>query len=141
MLWARYHQLAGSPYQMQLHLAAARRAAEASGFRALAVEVDGHTKLTHRLLAIPGVELVQDGDFEKTFHFPLAAFDPVAEIVRPHHRRQFTDEQRAEQAQRLARNLAIAEKPPSRSGASEGESLSGGGRAAPEAQPRQEASR
>src|SRR5205823_506682 len=40
LLWARYHQLAGNPYQMQLHLAAARRAAEASGFHALAVEVD-----------------------------------------------------------------------------------------------------
>lgn len=42
LLWARYHQLAGSPYQMQMHLAAARRAAEASGLRAMAVEVDSH---------------------------------------------------------------------------------------------------
>jgi hypothetical protein len=40
LLWARYHQLAGAPYQMQLHLAAARRAAEASGYQALAVGVD-----------------------------------------------------------------------------------------------------
>jgi hypothetical protein len=40
LLWARYHQLAGSPYPMQLHLAAARRAAEASGYQALAVGVD-----------------------------------------------------------------------------------------------------
>jgi hypothetical protein len=40
LLWARYHQLAGNPYLMQLHLAAARRTAEASGFRAVAVEVD-----------------------------------------------------------------------------------------------------
>jgi tetratricopeptide (TPR) repeat protein len=38
--WARYHQLAGAPYQMQLHLAAARRAAEASGYEALALGVD-----------------------------------------------------------------------------------------------------
>ncbi len=40
LLWARYHQLAGAPYQMQLHLAAARRAAEASGAQALALGVD-----------------------------------------------------------------------------------------------------
>ena len=40
LLWARYHQLAGAPYQMQLHLAAARRAAEASGYQALALGVD-----------------------------------------------------------------------------------------------------
>ena len=40
LLWARYHQLAGTPYQMQLHLAAARRAAEASGYQALALGVD-----------------------------------------------------------------------------------------------------
>jgi tetratricopeptide (TPR) repeat protein len=40
LLWARYHHLAGAPYQMQLHLAAARRAAEASGYQALALGVD-----------------------------------------------------------------------------------------------------
>jgi hypothetical protein len=56
LLWARYHQLAGAPYQMQLHLAAARRAAEACGYHALALGVDSRlgVRLTGPVGAVAG---------------------------------------------------------------------------------------
>jgi hypothetical protein len=67
----------------------------------LAVEVDGRPGLVKKLAAIPGVDLWQDGDGEKTFHFGVDNFCRVAEVVRPHRRRRLNPEGRAELARRL----------------------------------------
>jgi len=67
----------------------------------LAVEVDGRPGLAKKLAAIPGVELGQDGDGEKTFLFDLGLFDAVAGVVRPHRRRRLSAGQRAELAGRM----------------------------------------
>src|SRR5262249_24837221 len=78
----------------------------------LALDLDGHRMLTKPLLAIPGVRLHQDGDHEKTFVFPPAVFDPVVALLPPRPRRQWTDEERQVQAERLARNLAVPQVNP-----------------------------
>jgi hypothetical protein len=70
--WARYHQLAGAPYQMQLHLAAARRAAEASGYQALALGVDARL----------GVQLTGPTGPARLTPLPDEA-DEVAVVVQP----------------------------------------------------------
>jgi hypothetical protein len=57
----------------------------------LAVEVDYHPHVARRLAAIPGVELWQDGDREKTFVFPVELFDVVAAVVQPRKRRRPTN--------------------------------------------------
>ena len=69
----------------------------------LAVEVDGRPGLVKRLLAIPGVELWQDGDGETTFRFDVARFEAVAAVVRPRKRRRLPEGQRRACARRLAR--------------------------------------
>jgi hypothetical protein len=73
------------------------------GAGALAVEVDGRPILAKRLAGIPGVVLHQDGDQEKTFLFPVALFDQVAELVQPRRRRRLSPEQREASKSRLAR--------------------------------------
>jgi hypothetical protein len=67
----------------------------------LAVEVDRRPGLVKKLVAIPGVELRQDGDGEKTFLFPVGRFSEVAAVVQPHRRRRLSPERRAELARRL----------------------------------------
>ena len=67
----------------------------------LAVEVDGRPGLAKQLAAIPGVELWQNGDGEKTFLFPVGRFSEVAAVVQPHRRRRLSPERRAELARRL----------------------------------------
>jgi hypothetical protein len=61
----------------------------------LAVEVDGHARISKKVGAIPGIVLHQDGDDEKTFVFPVDLFDQVAAIVEPKRVKRLTDEQRA----------------------------------------------
>jgi hypothetical protein len=73
----------------------------------LAVEVDGRPGLAKRLGAIPGVELWQDGDGEKTFRFDVALFGAVAAVVRPRKRRRLPEGQR----RACARRLALARAP------------------------------
>jgi hypothetical protein len=70
----------------------------------VAVELDYHPGLPRKVAALPGVVCTQDGDQEKTFTFPLALFDRVAEIVKPHKRRVrvLTPAQRELQAKHLA---------------------------------------
>jgi hypothetical protein len=81
----------------------------------LAVEVDGRPGLVKKLAAIPGVELWQDGDGEKTFRFDVANFRWVAEVVRPHRRRRLSPEGRAELARRpLAANASRRQALPAR---------------------------
>jgi hypothetical protein len=56
----------------------------------LAVDIDGRP-VTARRLAKPGLRLVQDGDNEKTFVFPVEQFAQVAKIVKPRRCRQVSD--------------------------------------------------
>jgi hypothetical protein len=60
------------------------------GGNLLAVGVDNRP-ITARRLAELGLLLVQDGDCEKTFVFPIERFAEVAEIVNPRRRRQVSD--------------------------------------------------
>jgi hypothetical protein len=75
------------------------------------VEVDGRPKLAFALRRL-GLACHQDGGADKTFLFEAADFDRVAAVVRPHRRPRYTAAQRRAMADRLARNLATAEKPP-----------------------------
>ena len=65
------------------------------GRESLAVEVDGHPRIAKQVGSIPGIELHQDGDAEKTFVFPVNLFDQVAAIVEPRRVKRLTEEQRA----------------------------------------------
>jgi hypothetical protein len=81
------------------------------GGTTLAVEVNGRPKRAFALRQL-GLTGHQDGDADKTFLFDAADFDRVAAVVRPHRRQRYTAAQRRAMAERLARNLAAAEKPP-----------------------------
>src|SRR5262249_6974448 len=64
------------------------------GGEMLAVQVDGRPLTAKRLLSLPGVRLLQDGDWERTFRFDVAQFSEVAAIVLPRRRRQISDAER-----------------------------------------------
>jgi hypothetical protein len=61
----------------------------------LAVEVDDHPGKARQLALIPGVALVQDGDHEQTFVFPVELFDQVAQVTRPYRRPRVSPVSRA----------------------------------------------
>jgi hypothetical protein len=61
----------------------------------LAVECDYHPQIVRQLASIPGVELTQDGDHEKTFVFDVSLIDQLAAIVKPRRRRRHTETNRA----------------------------------------------
>ena len=67
----------------------------------LAVEVDHRPITAKKLAALDDVVLVQDGDNEKTFAFPLSMFDAVAELVLPRRKRRLTDDQKQKAGERL----------------------------------------
>jgi hypothetical protein len=67
----------------------------------LAVEVDGRPGLVKKLTALPGVDLWQDGDGEKTFLVSVDQFATVAALVKPHRRRRLNPEERAKLVRRL----------------------------------------
>jgi hypothetical protein len=69
-----------------------------NGGSKLAVECDYHPQIARQLASIPGVELTQDGDQEKTFVFDVSLLDQIAAIIRPRRRRQLTEENRAKLA-------------------------------------------
>lgn len=71
----------------------------------LAVMVDGHPIIAGQIGRIPGVEIIQDGDDEKTFRFPAELFQTIARIVRPYCRPQISDEERQRRAEQLRQNL------------------------------------
>jgi hypothetical protein len=52
----------------------------------LAVMVDGHREVDRRVAALPGAEVIQGGDREKTIRFPVGLFDRVAALVKPYRR-------------------------------------------------------
>ena len=59
----------------------------------LAVQCDRHPFVAKQLVAL-GLCLIQDGDHEKTFVFPIELFEKVAAIVKPRKRRVLSEEQR-----------------------------------------------
>jgi hypothetical protein len=73
----------------------------------IAASVDGHPNIAATLRRLPGVQIVQDGDFgELTVAFRPERFPAVAAIMRPYRRRKpMTPEQRVAAAERLRRNL------------------------------------
>jgi hypothetical protein len=70
----------------------------------LRLDLDHHNQIAGRVAELPGCELVQDGDFEKTIRFPVSQFPQVAAIVHPHRRRQYSEAERAAIKTRLARH-------------------------------------
>jgi len=61
----------------------------------LRVDVDYRGPTVSRLLAIEGVELVQDGDREKTLEFDVGLFGDVDAVLKFRRKRQLSDEERA----------------------------------------------
>ena len=98
---ARTRRQKRDPWLMQLPCRGKGVTVYPFGGDRLAVEVDGRPGLVKKLVAIPGVELRQDGDGEKTVLFPVGRFCEVAAVVQPHRRRRLSPERRAELARRL----------------------------------------
>lgn len=80
----------------------------------LAVMIDHHVITANKVAKIPGVEIIQDGEDEMTFRFPIALFDKVAELVKPHRKPQLTEEQRREAMERLREFQFRPAAPPGR---------------------------
>jgi hypothetical protein len=78
------------------------------GGNRLAVEVVGRPGLVKKLVALPGLQLWQDGAGETCFLFDLARFEAVAAVVRPRKRRRLPEGQRQACTRRLARARAPA---------------------------------
>jgi hypothetical protein len=57
----------------------------------LAAEVDNYPLAAKRLAAIPGLNLIQDGDSGKPFTFPVELFDQVATLLWPRKRRRLSE--------------------------------------------------
>jgi hypothetical protein len=70
----------------------------------LAASVDGHPLIGAALKRLTCCELVQDGSDGQTFVFEAEHFADVAKIMRPHRRRQVSEDQRQ---QLRARMIAI----------------------------------
>ena len=102
----RRHRL--DPWMMQLSCRGKGVVVYPFGGGRLAVDVDGRPGLVKKLVAVPGVELWQDGDGEKTFLFDVARFEAVAAVVRPRKRRRLPEGQRRACTRRLARARAPA---------------------------------
>ncbi|HMF17667.1 MAG TPA: hypothetical protein VKE98_10705, partial [Gemmataceae bacterium] len=66
----------------------------------LALEIDYHDFTAARLRRL-GLEVVQDGDREKTLLFGVDRFEEIAAIVQPKKRRRLTLEHRQASIQRL----------------------------------------
>jgi hypothetical protein len=105
---ARTRRQKPDPWLMQLPCRGKGVTIYPHGGDRLAVEVDGRPGLAKQLVAVPGVELRQDGDEEKTFLFDVALFRPVAAVVRPRRRRRLPEGQRRACLRRLARTRAPA---------------------------------
>jgi hypothetical protein len=74
------------------------------GPETLAASVDEHPNIAARLKRLKCCRIHQDGDDgELTVLFSLADFDKVAEIMRPHRKRRWTEEQKQQARERLAK--------------------------------------
>jgi hypothetical protein len=60
----------------------------------LAYSANRRGPVASRVAALPGAEIVQDGDDGQNIAFPVEQFDAVAEIVRPRRRRRLSAEHR-----------------------------------------------
>ena len=74
------------PWMMQIPCAGKGVMIYPHGENLLAVQCDHRPSIAKRLAEL-GIRLVQDGDAEKTFVFPLDRFEEVAAIVKPRKRR------------------------------------------------------
>jgi hypothetical protein len=63
--------------------------------------VECKTKTAHKLMAMSGITVHQQGDTEWTLLFDVAMFDAVAAIVKPRRRRRLSEEQKAANVERL----------------------------------------
>lgn len=70
----------------------------------LRLDLDHHNQIVGRVAELPGCEVAQDGDFEKTIRFPTSQFDAVARIVRPHRRRRYSEPEQSAMRERLAQH-------------------------------------
>ena len=61
----------------------------------LAVDIDHHNVLANRVAKLPGCQMIQDGDFEKTIRFHVDQFEAVAEIVKPYRKRRVSEKEKA----------------------------------------------
>lgn len=90
------------PWMMTIRCAGRGITIYPHGRDVLAVEVNGRRNIAKKLAGLEGLTVWQDGDRERTFLFPFALFQNVAEIVKPIRRPQLTDAQREAARQRLA---------------------------------------
>ncbi len=82
------------PWLMQIPCAGKRVMIHLYGENLLAVQCDNRPSIAKRLAEL-GLRLVQDGDVEKTFVFPVELFEQVAAIVKPRRRRVLSEQQKA----------------------------------------------
>jgi hypothetical protein len=82
------------PWAMQLPCEGKGVTIYPHGGTRLAVEINYRLPLARKVAALEGVELYQDGDWEKTFLFDIALFEQVAALVKPRRRKHLTEEQR-----------------------------------------------
>lgn len=73
------------------------------GGNRLGVVCDYHPGLLKQLLALPRIEIHQQGDQEATLLFDLGEFDAVAQIVKPRKRRRLSEVQKQACKERLAK--------------------------------------
>ena len=74
------------------------------GPETLAASVDGHPRIAARLKRLDCCRIHQDGDDgELTVLFDVADFDKLAKVMRPHRKRQWTEEQKLQAGERLAK--------------------------------------
>lgn len=62
----------------------------ADGDDCLRVDINGRWYMAAAIGRLEGIELVQDGDHEKTFRFHASQFEKVVEIVKPYRKRQIS---------------------------------------------------
>ncbi len=82
------------PWMVQIPCAGKRIMIYLHGAGLLAVQCDNRPSIAKRLADL-GLRLVQDGDAEKTFVFPVERFEDVAAIVKPRRRRVLSEEGKA----------------------------------------------
>ena len=73
------------------------------GRRYLRIDLVRHNQIARRLASLLDCAIVNDGDDEKTVHFPLKRFSDVAAIVRPNRRPEFSIERREQMRERMHR--------------------------------------
>ncbi len=67
--------------------------------------------ISRKIRELACTTVVQDSDEGVNVTFHIVDFDQVAEVMKPHRRRQWTDEQREAQRQHAADHLAVYQFP------------------------------